>query len=272
MSKEKLEQNPQDSRKSKLIAVTSGKAGTGKSTVAANVASALAFSGKRTIIVELGHSLRCQDIMLGVGKSELKHDIVQYLGSKKSGGESLELLEIAAKVNEKDDNLYLVCASLQPFASSRELDNAGVLGVCEELREHFDYVVIDTASSGSLSSPGSALAVIGIADEVVMVTTPDSDCVSDCAALSDLLHIRGYANQHLLINKATPKSGDFDAVMDVVGIPLIGVLPEDKDVKICTAKGIPLPNGSYSLREYRAIAERILGKYVPLTIKNISIK
>jgi septum site-determining protein MinD len=255
---------------SKIVAVTSGKAGTGKSTAAANIASALAFRGMKTIIVELGHSLRCQDIMLGVGKSELKHDMVQYLAAKDAeDGSGLELLEIAAKVNEKDDNLYLMCASLQPFAS---LDNTEVVGVVGELREHFDYIVIDTASSGSLSSPGSALAVAGIADEIMMVTTPDSGCVSDCAALSDLLYIRGCTNQHLLINKAKPDDGDFDEIMDTVGIPLAGVLPEDNDIKICTAKGIPLPNGSYSLREYRAISERLLGKYVPLTVKSISIR
>jgi septum site-determining protein MinD len=250
---------------SKIIAVTSGKAGTGKSTVSANVASALAAAGKRTIIVELGQSLRCQDIMLGIGGGEVKHDMAAYLSGE------VELLEATVSVSKnRGENLELICAALQPQPLEK-LDSAKVIGVCEELREHFEYIVIDTASSGSMSAPGSALGVAKIADVVLIVTTPDADCVSDCAALSDLLMIRGCEKQYLLINKATPE-GDFDAVMDEAGIPLIGVLPADNDIKICNAKGIPLPIGSYSLKEFRGIAGRLLGEYVPLTIKEIKIK
>ncbi|MCL1832242.1 MAG: AAA family ATPase [Oscillospiraceae bacterium] len=248
---------------SKIIAVISGKSGTGKSTACANIATALAHYKKRTVIVELGQTLRCQDLILG--STALTHDIMQYIAN-----DNLELTSVVQQVRESDENLYLVCASLEPYATANEPHISAILGVVEELRDSFDYIVIDTANSGSLSSLGSALAVGEIADEIIMVTTPERDSVRDCAALSDLLYIKKCENQRLLINKVDTEIltelPNLDAVMDEVGIPLIGVLLEDNDVKICTAKGITLPARSRPYKEYHAIAKRLLGDDVALTL------
>lgn len=123
---------------SQIIAVTAGKGGTGKSTTSANVATALAALGKKTLVVELDFGLRCLDIMLGI-KDKVKHDIGEYLEGK------IDILTATTKV-DRVDNLYLVCATRNPFI---DINPEKIMEVCEEMRKHFDYIIMDTAGIGS---------------------------------------------------------------------------------------------------------------------------
>ena len=241
-----------------IIAVTAGKGGTGKSTTSANVAEMLALSGNKVLLVELDFGLRCLDIILGV-KSEIRHDIGEYLEGK------IDILDAAAQVAERSENLYLICATRNPFI---EIDPKKILDVCNEMREHFDYIIIDTAGVGD-----SVFNVIKGADLILMVTTPDTICVRDSAILSDFLYIKSCTNQKLIINKVSSKFKseeilyDLDSVMDTVGIPLLGVVPEDNNIRVCGAKGMPLPAKSAGYKAFNAVAHRIIGDDVPLTIK-----
>lgn len=241
---------------SQIIAVTAGKGGTGKSTTSANIASSLAALGKKTLVVELDFGLRCLDIMLGI-KDKVKHDIGEYLEG------NIDIMTATTKV-ERSDNLFLVCATRNPFM---DINPEKIIGVCEEMRSRFDYIIIDTAGVGS-----SVFSVIKAADLILMVTTPDTVCVRDGAILSDFLYVKNCINQRLIINKVGQKFKDeeilfdLDEVMDTVGIPLIGVVPEDNDIRVCGAKGMPLPTSSAGYKAYTAISRRILGEDVPLTI------
>ena len=241
---------------SQIIAVTAGKGGTGKSTTSANVATALAALGKKTLVVELDFGLRCLDIMLGI-KDKVKHDIGEYLEGK------IDILTATTKV-DRVDNLYLVCATRNPFI---DINPEKIMEVCEEMRKHFDYIIMDTAGIGS-----SVFSVIKAAELILMVTTPDTVCVRDGAILSDFLYVKNCTDQRLVINKVSPNFKgeeilyDLDEVMDSVGIPLIGVVPEDMNIKVCGAKGQPLPPACGGAKAYAAIARRILGEDVPLTI------
>ena len=151
---------------SQIIAVTAGKGGTGKSTTSANVATALAALGKKTLVVELDFGLRCLDIMLGI-KDKVKHDIGEYLEGK------IDILTATTKV-DRVDNLYLVCATRNPFI---DINPEKIMEVCQEMRKHFDYIIMDTAGIGS-----SVFSVIKAAELILMVTTPDTVCVRDGAS------------------------------------------------------------------------------------------
>lgn len=243
---------------SQIIAVTAGKGGTGKSTTSANIATMLANQGQKVLLVELDFGLRCLDIILGV-KSGIKHDIGEYLEGK------IGIIEATTQVTERSPNLNLICATRNPFI---EIDPEKILGVCNEMREHFDYIIVDTAGVGD-----SVFNVIKGADMILMVTTPDTICVRDSAILSDFLYLKSCTNQRLIINKVSSKFKseeilyDLDSVMDTVGIQLLGVVPEDNNIKICGAKGLPLPQKCVGFKAYNAIAKRILGEDTPLTIK-----
>ncbi len=242
---------------SQIIAVTAGKGGTGKSTTSANVATGLASLGKKTLLVELDFGLRCLDIMLGI-KDKVRHDIGEYLEGK------IDILTATTKV-DRVENLYLVCATRNPFI---DINPEKIMGVCEEMREHFDYIIIDTAGVGS-----SVFSVIKAADLILMVTTPDTVCVRDGQMLSDFLYVKNCVNQRLVINKVSPNFKDedilydLDEVMDAVGIPLAGVVPEDVNIKICGAKGEALPPNCGGFKAYNAIARRIDGQDVPLSMR-----
>lgn len=240
-----------------IIAVTAGKGGTGKSTTSANVARGLAELGHKTLLVELDFGLRCLDIILGM-KDKVRHDIGEYLEGK------IDIMSATTKIDEME-NLYLVCATRNPFI---DIDPIKIMGVCEEMRKHFEYIIMDTAGIGS-----SVFSVIKAADLILMVTTPDSVCVRDGQMLSDFLYVKNCINQRLVINKVSPNFKeedllyDLDEVMDTVGIPLAGVVPEDVNIKICGSKGTPLPQICGGYKAYMAIAKRIEGQDIPLTIR-----
>ena len=166
---------------SQIIAVTAGKGGTGKSTTSANVATALAALGKKTLVVELDFGLRCLDIMLGI-KDKVKHDIGEYLEGK------IDILTATTKV-DRVDNLYLVCATRNPFI---DINPEKIMEVCQEMRKHFDYIIMDTAGIGS-----SVFSVIKAAELILMVTTPDTVCVRDGAILSDFLYVKNLSLVHV---------------------------------------------------------------------------
>ena len=241
---------------SMIIAVTAGKGGTGKSTTSANIAANLASLGRKTLLVELDFGLRCLDIILGI-KEKIRHDIGEYLEG------AIDIMTAATKV-DRVENLYLVCATRNPFI---EIDPEKIMGVCEEMRDHFDYIILDTAGVGT-----SVFSVIKTADLILMVTTPDAVCVRDGQMLSDFLYVKNCVNQRLIINKVSSNFKDedlvydLDEVMDTVGIPLAGVVPEDANIKICGSRGEPLPLNSGGYKAYNAIARRINGERVPLTI------
>lgn len=244
---------------SKIIAITSGKGGTGKSSICAELGFALARQGHRTLIIELDFGLRCLDIMLGV-KDSIKYD----LGSVLKG----ECDIYKATTNAKDfaNNLSVICAPEDPFA---KVEAEIISNICNEMRKYYEYIIVDT----SAGTNESVFDVVEQSDLILVNTTPDPICVRDARLMSDEFYKRGNKKQRLIINKVDPEIFeadiiiDLDEIIDTVGVQLIGVIPKDNDIVISTGKGKPLPNGSLALRAFDAISKRIKGEDIPLSFK-----
>lgn len=243
---------------SKIIAVTSGKGGTGKSSICAELGFSLAKQGHRTLIIELDFGLRCLDIMLGV-----KDDIVYDLGSVIEG--KCDVYKATTQV-KLASNLSIICAPEDPFS---KVDAETIKNICTEMRKYYEYIIVDT----SAGTNESVFDVVEQSDLILINTTPDPICVRDARTMSDEFYKRGNKKQRLIINKVDNEIfkadiiGDLDEIIDTVGVQLIGVIPNDDAVTISTGKGIPLPSNSNAFKAFDAISKRIKGEDVPLSFK-----
>lgn len=243
---------------SQIIAVTAGKGGTGKSTTSANVATALAALGKKTLVVELDFGLRCLDIMLGV-KNDIKYDLGNVLKGECDIYKATTQVKIAS-------NLSIVCAPEDPFAT---VNAEQISNICNEMRKYYEYIIVDT----SAGTNASVFDVVEQSDLILINTTPDPICVRDARTMSDEFYKRGNKKQRLIINKVNRDLfnealvEDLDEIIDTVGVQLIGVIPDDDAVVVATAKGQPLPSNSPAFKAFDAISRRIKGQDVPLSVK-----
>ncbi len=241
-----------------VIAVTSGKGGTGKSSICSGMGYALAKQGSRTLIIELDFGLRCLDIMLGV-KDIIKHDLGDVLEGK------CDIYAASTQITMAN-NLSIVCAPEDPYA---KLDAESIKEICEQMRRYYDYIIIDTSAGIS----ESIFDIVANSDLILIVTTPDEICVRDGRLMSDEFYKRQNKKQRLIINKMNRKIfgeelvSDLDAIIDTVGVQLLGVIPDDDNVTISTGKGIPIPSQSEAFKAFDAITRRIKGEDVPLTVK-----
>lgn len=241
----------------KIIAITAGKGGTGKSSTCAGVSYALAKKGHRTLIIELDFGLRCLDIMLGI-KDKVAFDIGDFLAGRCDIYKTASIVGMA-------NNLQLICAASDPFM---EINPDKIMQACLDMGKYYEYIIIDTAGVGA-----PVFKVLQKADMILMVTTPDPVCVRDASILSDNLYVRGCKNQRLVINKMPDdvlKMGlvsDLDEMIDEVGIQLLGVIPDDINVPLSFGKGVPLPLDAPAQKAYTAIAARITGEEVPLSVR-----
>lgn len=244
---------------SKIIAITSGKGGTGKSSICAELGFALAKQGHRTLIIELDFGLRCLDIMLGV-KDDIKYD----LGSVLKG--ECDIYKATTNAKNFANNLSVVCAPEDPFA---KVDAETISSICNEMRKYYEYIIVDT----SAGTNESVFDVVEQSDLILINTTPDPICVRDARLMSDEFYKRGNKKQRLIINKVDPEVFeadiivDLDEIIDTVGVQLIGVIPKDNEIVISTGKGKALPSNSLAFRAFDAISKRIKGEDIPLSFK-----
>ena len=242
----------------KLIAVTSGKGGTGKSSICYGIGYTLAKQGNRTLIIELDFGLRCLDIMFGMS-GRVDYDLGDVLKGKR------QILDAVATVPSAS-NLSILCAPKDPFM---KVTAEQVVEICRNIRKYFDYIIIDTGAGIN----SHVFDIVEQANLILVVTTPDPICIRDATMMSDEFYKRGNKRQRLIINKVSPKDlktgmiNDLDEIIDAVGIQLVGVIPEDYSLKEATGKGTPLPFNAPSLEAFDAISKRLMGDQIPLTIK-----
>ena len=242
---------------SKIIAVTSGKGGTGKSTVCAGLGYTLAKQGHRTLIIELDFGLRCLDIMFGMENS-IKYDLGDVLSGKKQALEAVSQVPMAS-------NLSLLCAPKTLTTVNAEK----IYDICRSVKKYFEYIIIDTGAGIN----SHVFEIVEQANLILVISTPDQVCIRDASLMSDEFYNRGNKSQRLIINKISKKVignalvANLDEIIDKVGVQLIGVIPDDFKMTVATGKGNPIPTDSEALRAFDAISKRLDGDFVPLTVK-----
>lgn len=242
----------------KLIAVTSGKGGTGKSSVCYGLGYTLAKQGNRTLIIELDFGLRCMDIMFGMA-GKVDYDLGDVLSGKK------EILDAVSHVPSAS-NLNILCAPKDPFM---KVSAEQVVEICRSIRKYFDFIIIDTGAGIN----SHVFDIVEQANLILVITTPDPICIRDATMMSDEFYQRGNKRQRLIVNKLsktdikTHMISNLDEIIDAVGIQLLGVVPEDHALKEATGKGETIPTNAPSLAAFDAISKRLTGESVPLVIK-----
>lgn len=241
----------------RIIVITSGKGGVGKTTTTANLAVALANEGHRVVAIDGDVGLRNLDVIMG-----LENRIVYTL---------VDVIEGTCRLNQamirdkRIENLYMI-----PTAQSRTKDAVSseqMLEICSQLRSEFDFVLIDSPAG---IEAGFRNAAAG-ADEALVVTTPEVSAVRDADRIIGLLESMEKAPISLIINRIKPemvKRGEMLAiqdVLDILAVELIGTIPDDESVVTSSNKGEPLTfsNGSLATRAFLNIAKRICGNDVP---------
>ena len=235
------------------VMITSGKGGTGKTSLTAGVASCLAALGHRTLCIDLDIGLRNLDMVLGLSDRAVMDfsDVMAYRSPLLS----------AAVEQPEIKGLFLLTAPLTPD----EMDDQRFLEMVDEAKECFDYVLMDCPAGLGI---GFQLAM-SAADRAIIVSAVDPAALRDAQRAVAELH--ALPQLHLVMNRVQPKlmrklRTSIDNAMDVAGLPLLGVVPEDESVTMSAAAGVPLILTTYkrSAPAYLNISKRILGQRVPL--------
>ena len=243
-----------------LIAVASGKGGTGKTSVTAGVASALAQSGKRVLCIDCDVGLRNLDISLGLAES----CPLSFLDVSE-GGYPLS----QAAVHTVFPTLYFLTAPMN--RPPEQIDLARFGAFLTTARRTFDFIFLDAPAG---VDAGFRLAAT-YADRCILVTGPGPAAVRDAARTAQMLELMGKQNIRLVVNRIEPQlvramDTTIDDVMDTAGLPLLGIVPEDKHVTLAAAFNRPLleykPRCA-AAKACKRIAKRILGQPEPISIR-----
>ena len=237
-----------------VITVTSGKGGTGKTTVTGGVASCLARLGKTVLCIDMDIGLRNLDISLGLSDRALMDFADVALGNCP--------LARAAVSHPDLPNLSLLTA---PMRLPPQVTAGSIRALLRTARDRYDYIFIDCPAG---LGPGFQLATCG-ADRALVVATNDASSLRDAQrTVEELSQLR---QVHLVMNRIQPKllrqlRTTIDDAMDAAGLPLIGVIPEDRRVILSANLGIPLvlENNRGAVTACANIAKRIEGHRVPI--------
>ncbi len=217
---------------SRIIVITSGKGGVGKTTSTANLGMALAARGRKVVVVDADFGLRNLDLLLG-----LENRIV-YTAMEVLAGQCR--LEQALVKDKRQSRLALLPAAQNRTKESVIPDQMKQLVAM--LVELFDYILIDSPAGIEMGFQNA----IAAATEALIVTTPEIAAVRDADRVIGLLEANNIRRIHLVVNRIKPamvQANDMMSVQDVqeiLAIPLIGVIPDDERVIVSTNRGEPL--------------------------------
>lgn len=243
-----------------LLAVLSGKGGTGKTSVCAGIATALAESGQRVLCIDCDVGLRNLDISLGLTDS----GALSFLDVC-TGGYPLD----RAECHPDYPSLFFLTAPMN--CSAEAIDPEAFGEMLQQARRQFDYVLLDAPAG---VDAGFRL-VTSVADRFLVVTGGGPAAIRDASRVGELLELAGKSNTRLVVNRVDRDMLaairlTIDDVMDISGLPLLGVVLEDTNVVLAASFGRPLlryAKRSDAAKAYRRIARRIQGYAEPMKLR-----
>lgn len=240
----------------RVIVVASGKGGVGKTTITANLGMSLARLGKQVILIDADVGLRNLDLLLGLERRMI------FSATEVFAGECL--LEQAFVRDKRLENLYLLALSRTRQRYNVSQQNMDLL--IDSLKDRcFDYVLIDAPAGIDTGF----LNAITSATEAIIVTNPEITALRDADRAAGVLEATGIYKISLIVNRVRVdmiKSNDMMSVRDVqemVGLPLLAAIPEDRNVIIATNRGQPIvlrKNLSISGIAFENAARRLIGE------------
>lgn len=251
----------------RIIVVTSGKGGVGKTTSSAAIASGLALQGKKTAVIDFDVGLRNLDLILGCER-RVVYDFVNVLNGEAT-------LKQALIKDKRSDNLYILPASQTRDKDALTFD--GVEKVLNELKaDGFDFIICDSPAG----IEHGALMALYFADEAIITTNPEVSSVRDSDRILGILDAKSKraeegvepVKQHLLLTRYNPQrveQGEMlsvEDVLEILSIPLLGVIPESSAVLSASNKGVPVVFDAEADagRAYQDTVARLLGEDRPL--------
>ncbi len=250
---------------SKVIVITSGKGGVGKTTTSAAISAGLASMGYRTAVIDFDIGLRNLDLIMGCER-RVVYDFVNVINGDAN-------LSQALIKDKRVENLYILPAS--QTRDKDALSKEGVAKVIEELKKEFDYIVCDSPAG----IEKGALMALYFADEAIVVTNPEVSSVRDSDRILGVLASKSKRaedkespiREHLLITRyseARVKRGEMlsvEDVLEILSVPLLGVIPESPAVLTSSNRGVPvtLDTQSDARAAYEQAVRRLLGEKIP---------
>ena len=241
----------------KVVTISSGKGGVGKTTATANLGISLASLGKKVVVIDADIGLRNLDVIMGL-ENRIVYDLVDIV-------EGRSKLRQAMIKHKRFDDLFLI-----PAAQTRDkmaVSPEDMVKLTDDLREDYDYILIDSPA-GIERGFRNALEP---ADEVLIVTNPEVSAVRDADRIIGLIEAADKGPGKLIINRLKTelvKKGEMlssEDVFDILGLTIIGIIPEDELVLSASNSGIPVTLNMQSKAgmAFSNVARRVIGEDVP---------
>jgi septum site-determining protein MinD len=251
----------------KIIVVTSGKGGVGKTTSSASFASGLAMRGHKTVVIDFDVGLRNLDLIMGCER-RVVYDLINVVNQEATLNQAL--------IKDKHcDNLFILPAS--QTRDKDALSEEGVERVLNDLgKMDFEYIICDSPAG----IEHGAVMALTFADEAIVVTNPEVSSVRDSDRILGIIQAKSRralsggepVKEHLLITRYSPKrveAGEmlsYTDVQEILRIPLVGIIPESETVLHASNQGNPaihMKDSDVSMA-YQDLVSRFLGEEVPL--------
>lgn len=254
-----------NNKEAKIIVITSGKGGVGKTTSSAAFSAGLALQGHKVVVVDFDIGLRNLDLVMGCER-RVVYDFVNVINGDAT-------LNQALIKDKRLENLYIL-----PASQTRDKDaltHEGVEKIINELKKQFDFIICDSPAG----IERGALMALYYADYAIVVTNPEISSVRDSDRILGILASKSKralegltpVKEHLLITRYSPErvqKGEMlgvDDIQEILSIPLLGVIPECKAVLKASNSGIPvtLDASNDAGQSYLDAVNRFLGEEIP---------